>query len=129
MTSSPSLSFGSNQVDFGGMMPPASEIAIRSSTVTGNIENATAALPESTACSSAAVPRAPPTKSMRLSVRMSPMPQHRLEHGALQPGDVQARGARVVGRPRRRRWSSVYHLPAEIHRHVTLACRRRRPSA
>ena len=35
MISNPSRSFGSNQVDFGGMMPPASEIAIRSSTVTG----------------------------------------------------------------------------------------------
>ena len=48
-TSSPSRSFGSNHVDFGGMMPPASEIAIRSSIVTGYIENATAAVPESTA--------------------------------------------------------------------------------
>ena len=40
--SRPSRSFGSNQVDFGGMMPPASAMRIRSSTVTGNSENATA---------------------------------------------------------------------------------------
>jgi hypothetical protein len=31
----PSLSFGSNQVDFGGMIPPASDTAMRSETLTG----------------------------------------------------------------------------------------------
>ena len=41
--------------------------------VTGNSENATAARPPSTACSSATVPRAPPTKSMRGSERTSPI--------------------------------------------------------
>ena len=44
--SSPSRSFGSNQVLFGGMIAPASDTAIRSATLTGNIENATAALPD-----------------------------------------------------------------------------------
>ena len=55
------------------MMPPASRDGHQIVTATGNIEKATAALPESTACSRASVPRAPPTKSIRLSVRMSPM--------------------------------------------------------
>ena len=64
-------SFGSNQVLLGGMMAPASQTAIRSDTRTGNSENATAARPELTACSSAAAPRAPPTKSIRLSERTS----------------------------------------------------------
>src|SRR3954468_1349895 len=67
----PSRNFGSNQVDFGGMISPASETAIRSATLTGYSENPTAALPESTSVSSPLVPRAPPTKSMRLSVRTS----------------------------------------------------------
>src|SRR3954468_2236754 len=67
----PSRNFGSNQVDFGGMISPASETAIRSATFTGYSENPTAALPESTSVSSPLVPRAPPTKSMRLSVRTS----------------------------------------------------------
>ena len=39
----PSRSFGSNQVDLGGMISPASEIASSSSTVTAAIEKATAA--------------------------------------------------------------------------------------
>ena len=43
--SSPSRSFGSNHVDLGGMVSPASEILIKSATSTGNIENATAAAP------------------------------------------------------------------------------------
>src|SRR6266498_4031474 len=41
----PSRSFGSNQVLFGGIMPPASAIAIRSSMLVGNIENAHAYSP------------------------------------------------------------------------------------
>src|SRR5215510_2153106 len=44
----PSRSFGSNQVDLGGMIPPASEIVIRSSTLTGYIEKATAYLADVT---------------------------------------------------------------------------------
>src|SRR5207249_2512085 len=46
--SNPSRSFGSNHVDFGGMIASASDTAISSSTLTGCIENATAALPLST---------------------------------------------------------------------------------
>ena len=37
-----SRSFGSNQVLLGGMMPPASAMAMRSSMLVGNIENAQA---------------------------------------------------------------------------------------
>ena len=40
--SSPSLSLGSNQVLLGGMIAPASETAIKSSTATGKSENAMA---------------------------------------------------------------------------------------
>src|SRR5207253_6957368 len=72
--SNPSRSFGSNHVDFGGMIASASDTVISSSTLTGYIENATAALPLSTSCSSATVPLAPPTKSIRRSVRISPIP-------------------------------------------------------
>ena len=75
MHEQPSRSFGSNHVDLGGMMPPASAIAIRSSMPTGNSENATAARPLATSRSSSACPRIPPTKSMRLSVRGSPTPR------------------------------------------------------
>src|ERR1700674_3973067 len=70
----PSRSFGSNHVDLVGMIDPASETAIHYSMLTGYVENATAAPPLSTSCSSVFVPLAPPTKSMRRSVRMSPMP-------------------------------------------------------
>ena len=34
----PSASLGSNQVDLGGMMPPLSEICIKSATLTGEYE-------------------------------------------------------------------------------------------
>ena len=54
--SRPSRSLGSNHVDLGGMIPPASDTRIRSSTDTGKRENATANLPEST--SSFEFPRA-----------------------------------------------------------------------
>ena len=53
------------------MISPASDTAINSTTLTGYIEKAAAALPESTSCSSVLVPFAPPTKSIRLSVRTS----------------------------------------------------------
>ena len=43
------------------MISPASDTAIKSATLTGNSENATAALPESTSCSSPFVPLAPLT--------------------------------------------------------------------
>src|SRR5437899_11429467 len=46
--SKPSRSFGSNHVDFGGMIAPAPDTAIRSATPTGYNENATAAWPPST---------------------------------------------------------------------------------
>ena len=47
-TKSPDRSFGSNQVDFGGITAPASAMAIISPTVTGYIENATASRPSAT---------------------------------------------------------------------------------
>ena len=43
--SKPSRSLGSNHVDFGGMMPPASDTCMMSSMLTGYIEKATAASP------------------------------------------------------------------------------------
>ena len=75
--------------------------AIRSSTLTGCIENATARLPERTSCSSAAVPRAPPTKSMRGSVRDVADAEQRRQHRVLQPADVEP-----LGRRQRRRGGS-----------------------
>src|SRR6185437_8920338 len=54
-----SRSFGSNHVLFGGMIPPASAIAIKSSILVGNIENAHANSPLSTSFSNSAVPRIP----------------------------------------------------------------------
>ena len=69
-TSKPSLSFGSNHVDFGGMMPPSSDIAIKSWIVTGYIEKATAAWPLATAVR-ARSPARRRRNRIRLSVRMS----------------------------------------------------------
>ena len=84
------------------MMAPASETAIRSATLTGNSENATAALPESTSVSSSAVPRAPPTKSMRLSVRDVRDAENRREQLLLQHADVERRESRRSRRRLRR---------------------------
>ena len=55
----PLLSLGSNQVDLGGMMAPASAMSIRSSMVVGCMENATAILPSSTRSDNAFKPRIP----------------------------------------------------------------------
>src|SRR5262245_18738970 len=71
----PSTSLGSNQVDLGGMMPPASDTASRSSMAVGQSAKATAISPELTRRSSSPNPRPPPTKSMRLSVRGSLTPR------------------------------------------------------
>src|ERR1017187_1876188 len=70
-----SRSLGSNQVLLGGMMPPASAMAMRSSMLVGNSEKAQAYSPALTSFSSSAVPRMPPTKLMRLLVRGSAMPK------------------------------------------------------
>ncbi len=59
-TTRPERSFGSNQVDFGGMIPPASAISITVPTPTGCIENATAYPPFLTMASRSAIGRAPP---------------------------------------------------------------------
>ncbi len=103
------------------MISPASEIAISSLTLTGNSENATAARPLPTACSSAPVPRPPPTKSMRLSVRSSPIPSERCEHLRVQLRHVE----RVARRLRLLRLLQRDGVPVarEEHRHVALACR------
>src|SRR5450759_4061757 len=74
-TKRPERSFGSNHVDFGGIVAPASAIAMTSARDVGNIENATAPHPERTRPSSSPVPRIPPTKSKRGSVRGTPMPR------------------------------------------------------
>ena len=72
------------------MIPPASEMAIRSSIVTGNIENATAAAPELTAASSALVPRRAAEEVDSLVGPDIADPQDLLEHEPLQKGDVQS---------------------------------------
>ena len=72
-TNKPLRSFGSNQVDFGGITLFSSAICISSATEVGNIANASAISPLSTRRSSSPNPRIPPTKSIRLSVRGSPM--------------------------------------------------------
>ena len=59
-TTRPERSFGSNQVDLGGMMPPASAISITVSTFTGCIEKATAYPSFFTMFSRSPIGRAPP---------------------------------------------------------------------
>ncbi len=103
------------------MIPPASAIAISSSTVVGYMAKATSAAPLSTSRISSAGPRMPPTKSMRLSVRGSPIAEERRE-------DVHpAAAARRATPPDRATGcaSSVERVPAprEIHRASTLARR------
>ena len=106
-----SRSLGSNQVLLGGMMPPASAMAIRSSMLVGNMEKAQAYSPLLTSFSSSAVPRMPPTKLMRLLVRGSAMPNSGSEHVLLQQGDVQR--FHRVGRSgeARAETASVCHSP------------------
>ncbi len=70
---SPLRSFGSNHVDFGGIIRPASAISVRSSSVVGYIENAIF-ISVSARFSSSVRPLMPPTKSILLSVRGSVMP-------------------------------------------------------
>src|SRR5690606_6770442 len=72
--SSPSASFGSNQVDFGGISSSASATSMSSSMLVGWSANATAARRESTRRSSSSSPRTPPTNAIRASVRGSSMP-------------------------------------------------------
>ena len=62
-TNMPLRSFGSNQVDFGGIVSPASAIAITSSIRVGYSENATF-IPPATSRSNSCNPRMPPTTSM-----------------------------------------------------------------
>ena len=68
---SPSRSFGSNHVLFGGMTRSASDTAMSSSTVVGYNQKATDQLPLSTNPASCSGPRTPPTKSIRGSDRWS----------------------------------------------------------
>src|SRR5438105_3944881 len=100
--SSPSRSFGSNHVDFGGMMAPASDTAIRSATPTGCIENATALCPRSTRAWSSRVPRAPPDAgrdhlrsaraagTRRAVMAVSDVERGNPGEGSLQDGDVRS---------------------------------------
>ena len=73
-TTKPSLNFGSNHVDLGGIISFASDMLIKSSTETGYIENATFAFPPSTNLSNSSVPLIPPIKSTLVSVRISSTP-------------------------------------------------------
>ena len=94
-------SLGSNQVDLGGMIPPASAIAINSSMVTGNRRTPPPPARCRPACSSAPVPRIPPTKSIRLSVRTSPMPEERRQHRPAAGSTSSAIGGAGPAAPRR----------------------------
>jgi hypothetical protein len=112
----PERSLGSNQVLLGGMIWSASEMAMSCSTVTGNIEKATAKSRLSTSFSSSAVPRIPPMKSMRLLVRGSSMPRRgarrrswRMETSSWSMGEASGAGFQV----RRYHWPLRYmqHSP------------------
>ena len=99
------------------MMPPASEMVIRSSTLTGYIENATANLPEFTSFSSSAGPLAPPTKSMRLSVRTSPIPST----GASSVSCRRLTSRRSAARSPRRDFPERDRVPPAAEEHRDLA--------
>ena len=73
-TNKPLRSLGSNQVDFGGMVLPASATAMTSLMLVGCIEKATL-IPALTRFSNSCNPRIPPTKSIRLSVFGSWIPK------------------------------------------------------
>ena len=73
--SKPERSLGSNQVDFGGMIRPASATRRSWSMVQAGMAKAMDISPELTRFSNSPVPRMPPTKSILASVRMSPMPR------------------------------------------------------
>jgi hypothetical protein len=88
--SSPSASFGSNQVDFGGTRSPASATAINCSMRVWCSANAIAARRSRTRCSRSITPRAPPTKSIRFSVRGSPTPKIVREPVLLEQAHVEA---------------------------------------
>ena len=120
----PSLSLGSNHVDFGGMISPASETAMRSSILTGNSENATAAAPESTSRSRYWVPRAPPTKSIRVIRANVADLQNRFQQLLLQDAHVERTDR--IGRIRPRRVDEASATVFEIHRDFAATGRRRR---
>ena len=85
------------------MMPPASAIAMRSATLTGNIENATAALPDETSrSSSAGAANAADEIDALVGARIADA-EERLEHRALEHLDVEGVGARRAGERRRKR--------------------------
>ena len=100
------------------MISFASETINNSSTVVGNSENATAALPSSTKRSSSFVPRRPPMKSTRLSVRTSLIPKNRIEQSVLKNTHVErcdsARRQCCCGRE-----LQAIPLAIEIHAPVT----------
>lgn len=58
----PERNFGSNQVDLGGIVNPASATESTSSIRVGNMEKAIICLSEFTRFSSSFMPRIPPTK-------------------------------------------------------------------
>ena len=70
----PSRGFGSNQVDFGGMIKPASAISVSSYSWTGYIAKA-ATQSSLHLFTSSPSPRMPPTKSIRSSPLKSWMPR------------------------------------------------------
>ena len=84
----PLRSFGSNQVDFGGIRSPASATDSSSSIDVGYMEKAIF-MSASQRRSSSFTPRIPPTKSMRLSVLGSDS-KHRSQEFLLEHGDVKS---------------------------------------
>ena len=83
--------FGSNQVDFGGMISPASAIAIRSWTVTGNMLKATAPAPLLTIFSSSPVAADAADELDALVGALVANPEQRREHEIVQARDVERR--------------------------------------
>ena len=115
-TSRPSRSFGSNQVDFGGMMPPASEIAIRSSIGDRGTSRSDGGLPESTAS------RAPSSLSRRRRNRCvcrCGCRRCRAPARGRRAAAARHRGCSRASRlpASRRRRASVYQRPATTSRH------------
>ena len=70
----PSLGFGSNQVDFGGIIMPESATHINSSSVTGYIANA-ATQSSLHLLINSGIPLIPPTKSILSSLLKSDIPK------------------------------------------------------
>ncbi len=100
----------------GGIVAPASAIAMSSESVVGTSRRRPRRVRTCTRSSSSVVPRIPPTKSMRGSVRGSPMPRMgarsrscRTETSSEEIGSLTATGSR---------WGEACHVPSKNMRNV-----------